>query len=478
MSQSRTAANAPKSACLAVCVVLGSLAVTIGPPANAAAAPSDFTKGPYVQDLAATSAEVRVEVDPPGPVTLDFGEGGPPGRIEHRQAAPFHVFPLTGLLPRTRYVYSAHTGAFAKPGSFTTAPPTDSHDAITFLIYGDTRTDDSAHGAIVRSMVSHPVDFLLNTGDLVEHGGVPGLWQRFFDIEAPILASECVFPTIGNHELVDRDATLYLRYFGPSAALSDAGASSAPSVHRTFRWGLVRVLILGGFGDAANLADEKRWLDEELRKADSEAGLVYRVVMTHHGPWSSGPHGRNSKLVDASIVDVLRAHKVTLMLSGHDHIYERGQAGDIPYIVSGGGGAPSYELKERLPATRMFESARHFVEVHATPIAMTFTALRVDGSRIEECGLPATGTGWDCDKPAGGGAATTAGTGSAPAPNTPGDVKTDTAKSSCACDVVGQGGATGTGAGTAHPLFALFGLFLLRTRRYARRRCAPPWPST
>lgn len=463
--------NVTKSACLAVSLLL------LAPPRDARAAASDFVKGPYVQDLGATSGEVRVEVDPPGPVTLDFGDGGPLPRMEHKQAASFHVFPLSGLTPKTRYVFSAQSGVFSKLGSFTTAPGNTDTDSVSFLVYGDNRTDDSAHAAIVRTMASHPTDFLLNTGDLVEHGGVPGLWQRFFDIEAPLLSSQCVFPTIGNHELVDRDATLYLRYFGPSTSLTDGGATVAPSIHRTFRWGLLRVLILGGFGDDVSMANEKRWLDDELRKADTEPGVVYRIVMTHYGPWSSGPHGKNRHLHDASIVDVLRAHKVSLMLSGHDHIYERGQDGNIPYIVSGGGGAPSYEQKAKLPTTRAFESARHFVEVRATTSIMTFTAFRSDGSKIEECGLTPAGGGWDCDKPvaaalpASPGATSTGGGGGAAIPAS--DVKTDVAKSSCACSTQGTSPGNVRWAG---PAFALFGLFLLGTRRYARRRCAPPWP--
>ena len=444
----------------------------------AASGANPFAKGPYVQDLSATSAEVRVEVDPPAPVTLDLGDAATPGRFEHKQAASFHTFPVTGLSPKTLYRYNVTSGIAQKAGTFTTAPPNTGGDAVKFLIYGDNRSDDSAHAAVVRAMVAHPADFLLNTGDLVEHGGLPGLWQRFFEIEAPLLSSECVFPTIGNHELVDKDASLYLRYFGPSAAFRDGGAPATPELHRTFRWGFMRFFLLGGFGDTSALESERRWLEDELTRADHEEGLAFRIVMTHHGPWSSGPHGRNAKLHDTAIVQAMRAHHVSLMLSGHDHIYERGQADDLPYMVSGGGGAPSYEQKERLSCTRCFESARHFVEVRATPTVMTFTALRIDGSKIEECGLPATGTGWDCDSRApagvdGGPAAPT----STPASN-PGEVKTDTAKSSCACSVVGAPGPASASASLIGDrrtsVLAFLGLFLLGARRYARRRCAPP----
>jgi hypothetical protein len=447
---------------------------------------SPFAKGPYVQDLAATAAEVRVEVDPPSPVTLDLGgDAGGAGHFEHKQAAAFHVFPLTGLLPRTRYPYTVSSGPATKAASFTTAPPDVSTDSVKFLIYGDNRTDDSAHAAVVRAMASTPADFLLNTGDLVEHGGVPGLWQRFFEIEAPLLSTTCLFPTIGNHELVDKDASQYLRYFGPSAALSDAGAVRPPEIHRTFRWGFIRFFLLGGFGDASNLSDEKRWLESELVKADHEEGLTFRIVMTHHGAWSSGPHGRNAKLHDAAIVQAMRSHHVSLMLSGHDHIYERGQSEDLPYMVSGGGGAPSYELTDKLPFSRAFESVRHFVMVRSTPQLMTFTALRIDGSKIEECSLPASGGGWDCDKPA-----TSARSDAGSAPSfvpSPTDVKTDTPRSSCSCSAIGAYGVSGpgasgeTGQSPGHrDLWALpfLGLFLLGARRYARGRCASPRSSS
>jgi hypothetical protein len=36
---------------------------------------------------------------------------------------------------------------------------------------------------------------------------------------------------------------------------------------------------------------------------------------------------------------------VLLLFAGHDHIYQRGQAGGLAYIVSGGGGASLYPIR-------------------------------------------------------------------------------------------------------------------------------------
>jgi hypothetical protein len=432
-----------------------------GAPDARASSLSPFTKGPYVQSVSATSAEVRVEVDPPAPVTLDLGDAAAPGKIEHKTAAPFHVFPLTGLSPSTQYRYTVESGIATKIGAFTTAVPDSSTEVVKFLVYGDNRTDESAHAAIVRAMATHPSDFTVHTGDFVENGGVPGLWQRFFDIEAPLLSSRCLFATVGNHELADKEAIYFLRYFG---AYSPDPPQERPTLHRTFRWGFMRFFVLGGMGDVAS---EKQWLDAELDKSDSEQNIAFRIVVTHYGPWSSGPHGKNKSLHSTGIVDSLRKHHVNLVISGHDHIYERGDAEGLPYLVTGGGGAPSYDVKERLAYTRATDSARHFVEVTASPATMQFKAVRVDGSVIDQCGL--RDRGWDCDVPSGTPSAVASGGTPNPTPATGGGDSTKS--SSCGCRVVGaetpREGAAAAGALMA----ALIALFLRARRRYARSRC-------
>ena len=89
---------------------------------------------------------------------------------------------------------------------------------------------------------------------------------------------------------------------------------------------------------------------------------MWRIAVVHHGLHSSGPHGGNKLLQDANIAQVLRSHNVDLVISGHDHIYERGLADGLSYLVSGGGGAPVYRVKKAEPTSRRYESVRHFVE--------------------------------------------------------------------------------------------------------------------
>ena len=421
-------------------LVLASLAAA--PAARAGGPNARVVKGPWMQHVTPTSAIVQVEVDPPAPVTLEVGmaaatgtaDSGAGSVVESRDVKSLHAITLQNLAPATRYPFTVRVRGATKYGAVTTAPRDDSGASFRFLIYGDNRTDDAAHAAVVRAMAVVPSDFLLNTGDFVEKGASPSQWQTFFDIEAPLLRERCLFSAVGNHELIDGAGAEYVRYFGPSepAAPRPVDAGAAPlaleQLSGTYRWSNARFFLVNGMVDYGS-GPTRAWLDKALNDADDEAGLVWRIVVVHHGPWSSGPHGANAHFVDAAIPALLRKHRIDLVVSGHDHIYERGEADGISYLVSGGGGAPLYRVKKAGPTSRHYESVRHFIDATATATAIQMVATRPDGSAIARCALRKAG-GWDCD------------TAPAPATGADGGVTLPpespvSSKSRCGCDVVG-----------------------------------------
>jgi hypothetical protein len=266
-------------------------------------------------------------------------------------------------------------------------------------------------------MSTTAADFLVNTGDLVSNGASPSQWQTFFDIEAPLLRERPLFAAVGNHELVDGAGIEFVRYLGAPAAPNGEGgestgkgqarpAPSLESLRSTFRWSNARFFLINGMVEYT-AGPSRVWLEAVLSAADAEAGLVWRVVVVHHGLWSSGPHGGNSLLHEARIVDLFKAHKVDVVLAGHDHIYERGVGEGLAYMVSGGGGAPVYRTNLGSTTARCVEATHHFVEAKASRDAILFTATRGDGSLVERCALRKThvaaavsansGASWDCD---------------------------------------------------------------------------------
>jgi hypothetical protein len=418
--------------------------MTVAPAMSRAA--GRVVRGPYLTDLTDSRVDVRFELDSPGAATVEVAResaasGTAPAPAQARvfgdqKTNAFHEVLATGLEPATRYVYAVRdgTGKLAS-GRFTTAPRPDAGAPVKFLVYGDDRTDPTAHRAIVRAMTSAQADFLVNTGDLVEDGGSADDWQSFFEAEAPLLAEHAVFVSIGNHELYDDAAGAnFARYFGHA----DPGGAARP--YGTTRLSTVRFFFLNGMDDWDS-GDERQWLERALASADAEAGLAWRIAVVHQGPWSAGPHGGNEKLLRAHVPELLAAHKVDLVLSGHDHIYERGDAGALKYVVSGGGGAPLYRVAQTVETTRRAEASYHFVEITTAADALRLVAHRLDGSVIEACGLPKAGP-WDCDPfPWKSPRAAAAATPATPAPQPPTAPAAAATSSRCGCELPGGPGS-------------------------------------
>jgi hypothetical protein len=102
------------------------------------------------------------------------------------------------------------------------------------------------------------------------------------------------------------------------------------------------IIVNPTFSSADQRAQET-WLREELQNNSKPCMLAY----WHHPLFSSGHHGNDDRL--RPIWDILAARKVTLVMAGHDHHYERFEAstsagvpdsvdGMVQFLVGTGGG--------------------------------------------------------------------------------------------------------------------------------------------
>lgn len=312
-------------------------------------------RGPWLGLVGTDRFRVLWETEEPAPTLLRWGEEPScPSAVESPGPAARHEATVTGLKPGAAYWYRVGTGE-AVP--VRTRPDTPSR--VRFAVVGDTHSTDGVHARIVREILAEAPDFVVHTGDLSLRDGKRegGGEAAFFRVEAPLLRSLPFFPAAGNH---DGDGARFVELFVESL---EAG-------HRTHyleEWGPVALVVLDSGEPFDARSDQGRWLARTLAELDLHPAVRFRVVAMHWGPYDSGSgHGPN---VDArhSLVPLFEEHGVDVVLSGHDHVYERSSAGGVRYVMTGGGGGGARKRHVVLgsPYTEAESSAPHHVLVEA-----------------------------------------------------------------------------------------------------------------
>ena len=233
-------------------------------------------------------------------------------------------------------------------------------------------------------MIRIPSSFVVHTGDVVARGRDRDAWEEYFRVAQPLLSRRPQYVAMGNHDLSGRGAGRrepFLRYF--------ASPDEPQASYYTFRWGNARFFVL----DTQEVwsGDQGPWLQDRLERADHEEGIAHRVVVLHHSPFSTGRHGPNREMREAGIVHLMLEHRVDLVLGGHDHMYERDQYGAVKYVISGGAGAPLYDVRPRSTGAAYSVSAYHFVEIRVDGDKVTVVARDAQGHPFDSAAYEGTG---------------------------------------------------------------------------------------
>lgn len=207
------------------------------------------------------------------------------------------------------------------------------------IVYGDTRTNHEDHKKIVAAILKVEPEVVFHVGDLVADGRKEDHWAIFNEISKPLLSVVEFYPAAGNHE---RNSQLYFDNF------------ELPNNERWYfveKYG-VHFIILDSNADLSDTSEQYAWLENDLRNRSKTTAFTACVV--HHPPYSTGSHKEDEKGLRKSIVPLFEKYGVDIVLSGHDHHYERSFVNGIYYIVTGRGGAPAYEQKRESPYSQIF----------------------------------------------------------------------------------------------------------------------------
>ncbi len=254
--------------------------------------------------------------------------------------------------------------------------------AIRFAVIGDYGSGTSDEGDVAALVKSWKPDFILTTGDNNYPIGAAesidyNIGQFYGEFISPYHGyygkgadKNRFFPTLGNHDWMTLAAQPYMDYF------------SLPGNERYyhFSWGLVDFLAVDsdsnepdGVGSSSRQA---QWLRDELTASQ----LPWKVVYFHQPPYSSGLHGST----DWSRWPY-KDWGATVVLSGHDHLYERLEIDGFPYFINGAGGGGLYEFANILDGSQKRYNAEYgAMLVTADEMMMKLQFFNVENVLIDE----------------------------------------------------------------------------------------------
>jgi hypothetical protein len=306
---------------------------------------------------------------------------------------------INGLQPSTDYVYRVSVdGASVTAGGetrFRTAGPSP----FNFVVLGDSGYATDEQNAIAQNILAEKPAFVIHTGDIVYNPNLDiapatniDLYQtNYFNYYYATMSSAPFFPTPGNHDF-GPTLTPYLSVHslpGDSTPTADLGR------YYSYDWGNVHFVSLdahASLNDAVNGSGLMlQWLDNDLGSTKQ----FWRVVYFHYPPFAAGVHMNDPQpaLVRQYLVPMLDKYGVQVVLSGHEHSYQRSQPmrnsnfvatnAGTNYISSGGGGALLYPVYDGFPIVAFGQSAYHYLRADVRGTQVTFHAIRHDGLEFD-----------------------------------------------------------------------------------------------
>ena len=224
---------------------------------------------------------------------------------------------MTGLRKMALLLASVSFGVLLASATavLTAEPGAGQTSAVTLVGAGDISRCDNKGDTATANLLDSISGTVFTAGDNAYMEGT--LWQ-FNNCYDPTWGRHKARtkPTVGNHEYRTPGASGYFAYFGAAAGEPGKGYYS----YNRGAWHIVALnsqcaYVEGGGCDPGS--QMLTWLKDDLTAHPSRCTLAY-----FHKPLFSSGYSRGNPVVKP-LWDVLYAARADVIVSGHDHIYER-----------------------------------------------------------------------------------------------------------------------------------------------------------
>jgi hypothetical protein len=186
-------------------------------------------------------------------------------------------------------------------------------DAILIAAGDIARCGSSGDIATAKIIAQYPAAAVAPLGDNAYESGLPSEYASCYDPAWGAFKSR-TYPAPGNHDFIDPGGAGYYGYFGAAAGTPGQG-------YYSYNLGAWHIVVLnsscGDAGGCISGSAQGKWLQKDLVAHPALCTLAY----FHHPLYSSGEWGDITWM--QPLVQILYNHGAEMILSGHDHDYER-----------------------------------------------------------------------------------------------------------------------------------------------------------
>lgn len=222
---------------------------------------------------------------------------------------------------------------------------------VVFVGAGDIAVCGASGAEATARLLDRMPGSIFTLGDNVYPRGTS---EQFTNCYAPTWGRHLArtYPTPGNHDWEVDAGAPYFSYFGQAAGPVGRG-------YYSYTLGGWHILSLNSNVPAVPGSAQYEWAQADLSTSRASCTLTY----WHHPLFSSGPNGNNGQMRE--MWRLLQSYGVEIVLTGHDHQYERFAPQDadglpdphgIREFVVGTGGAGLYQPKAIQPNSEVREN--------------------------------------------------------------------------------------------------------------------------
>lgn len=209
-------------------------------------------------------------------------------------------------------------------------------ESVKFAVIGDYGNAGPDEEAVANLVKSWSPDFVITTGDNNYDVGSAftideNIGQYYHEFIYPYIGNygtgdtvNRFFPSLGNHDWGTPGAVPYLNYF------------QLPGNERYYEFvkGSVHFFVIDSDTNEYDGIDSNSVQAQWLKNALAQSSSRFNVVYLHHPPYCSG-------LIQGSEEIMRWPYKewgASVVMAGHEHLYERLNISGLPYYVNGLGG--------------------------------------------------------------------------------------------------------------------------------------------